>query len=152
MSHNTWFHRIARVTVRPLAGTAVTPNQLTTVRLGAGLGAGALLAVGDPEMLRWGAVVFLVSMLLDRADGELARLTGQMSSGGHRYDLMADSICNVAAFVGLGIGLRGGEWGNQAILMGIAAGLAVAAVLMMVIMLESLGGERAGESFRPDSF
>jgi len=155
MSHDTWFHKVARVGVRPLCRTAIRPNHLTTVRLCAGIAAGALLAVGDPLAMRWGAGVFLFSMILDRADGELARMTGRMSAAGHKYDLYADSFSNVLAFVGLGIGLRGGEWGEIAMVMGLAAGLAVAAVLMMVVKLESLGGERAGEigaigGFDPD--
>ena len=33
MSHHTWLHRIVRPAVRPLVGTAVTPNHLTALRL-----------------------------------------------------------------------------------------------------------------------
>ena len=73
MSHNTWIHKIARATiVRPLAKTAVTPNQVTTVRIIAGIAAAGALAVGDASWSIVGGWLFMLSMLLDRADGDLA--------------------------------------------------------------------------------
>jgi phosphatidylglycerophosphate synthase len=47
-------------------------------------------------------VIFLLSMLLDRADGELARQTNQMSLAGHRYDLWCDCTVNAATFIAIG--------------------------------------------------
>ncbi|MEQ9327385.1 MAG: CDP-alcohol phosphatidyltransferase family protein, partial [Rhodospirillales bacterium] len=71
MSHNTYIHRAVRVLVRPLARTPVTPNQITTLRLAGGIGACALFASGPDQHLMAGAWLFLFSMVLDRADGEL---------------------------------------------------------------------------------
>lgn len=156
MSHNTWIHKIARATiVRPLTRTSVTPNQVTTVRIVAGIAAAMSLAYGGPEWPTYGAVLFILSMLLDRADGDLARLTGRTSPGGHTYDLFADAFCNALIFVGLGIGLRGGDFGLWAIPMGLLAGGAVATILMLVIRIENLQGARAAEiggifGFDPD--
>ena len=134
MSHDTWIHKIARVTiVRPLAPTRVTPNHLTTVRIIAGVSATVALGIGQPGWSAAGACLFIVSMLLDRADGDLARLTGRTSPGGHTYDLFADALCNALIFVGLGIGLRGSEFGFWAIPMGLLAGGAVATVLLLVV-------------------
>ncbi len=145
MSHNTWIHRIVRVGVRPLVRTPVMPNHVTTLRLATGLGATAAYAVGGPGWSMWAGVGFVVSVLLDRADGELARLADRRSPGGHRYDLMADSICNAAVFAGIGVGLRDGPLGLGAAALGVVAGLAVALVLMMVLRLEALDGSRAAE-------
>jgi len=156
MSHNTWIHKIARVTiVRPLAKTSVTPNQVTTVRIIAGVGAAMALAYGDPAWSSYGALLFMLSMLLDRADGDLARMTGRTSPGGHTYDLFADAFCNALIFVGLGIGLRESGFGLWAIPMGALAGGAVATILMLVIRIENLQGARAAEiggifGFDPD--
>jgi len=156
ISHNTWIHRIARITiVQPLAKTSVTPNQLTTVRLIAGVAAAAALAVGSPFWQQAGAGIFILSMLLDRADGDLARLTGRTSPGGHTYDLIADSLSNALFFAGLGIGLRGGEQGLWAVPLGMLAGGAVAAILWMVMRIEESDGARAAElggfaGFDPD--
>ncbi|MCB2101079.1 MAG: CDP-alcohol phosphatidyltransferase family protein [Rhodobacterales bacterium] len=156
MSHNTWIHRAARaVIVKPLVNTPVTPNHLTTLRLAAGLAATACLAVGQPVWSAWGAGIFVLSMLLDRADGDLARLTGKTSPWGHTYDLFADATCNALVFVGLGFGLRHGAYGLWAIPMGVLAGAAVGSILMMVIRIEAQEGARAAElggaaGFDPD--
>lgn len=155
MSHNTWIHRIARVGIRPLVKTPVTPNQITTLRLLGGLAAAAAFAEGSDAWRHWGAGIFLFSMILDRADGELARLSGKTSPCGHKYDLVSDALCNALAFFGLGVGLGAGMFGPWAWLMGAVAGLAIAAILWLVIKLEEQGGERAGElqgaaGFDPD--
>jgi archaetidylinositol phosphate synthase len=156
MSHNTWIHKIARATiVRPLAKTPVTPNQVTTVRIAAGVSAAIAIAVGDPYWSTIGAWLFILSMLLDRADGDLARLTGRTSPGGHKYDLFADAFCNSLIFVGLGVGLMKSDYGLLAIPMGILAGISVATILMLVIRIERLQGARAAEiggifGFDPD--
>lgn len=156
MSHDTWIHKIARATiVRPLAKTPVTPNQLTTVRLIAGVGAAMAVAHGSVELANYGAVLFIISMLLDRADGDLARTTGRTSPGGHTYDLFADAFCNALIFIGLGIGLRFSETGLWSILLGFIAGGAIATILMLVIRIENLQGARAAEigglfGFDPD--
>ena len=156
MSHDTWLHKIARFTiVRPLVPTRVTPNHLTTVRIIAGVSAAVALGTGQPGWSAAGAGLFILSMLLDRADGDLARLTGRTSPGGHTYDLFADTLCNALIFVGLGIGLRGSEFGFWAIPMGLLAGAAVATVLLLVVRIEALQGARAAEigsfmGFDPD--
>ncbi len=79
MSHDTWFHRAARVVARPLARSPVTPNQVTTLRLAAGLAAAAALAEGGADWRNWGAAIFVLAMFLDRLDGALTRLTGKTS-------------------------------------------------------------------------
>ena len=133
----------------------MTPNQVTTVRILAGVAAAVALAYGNQEWSNYGAVLFMLSMLLDRADGDLARMTGRTSPGGHTYDLFADAFCNALIFVGLGIGLRDSGFGLWAIPMGILAGGAVATILMLVIRIEKLQGARAAEigsffGFDPD--
>jgi phosphatidylglycerophosphate synthase len=94
-------------------------------------------------------------MFLDRLDGELARASGKTSPWGHRYDLISDTLCNAIAFLGLGLGLRAGLLGAWAPWVGLAAGLAVAAILWLVMRMEARHGVRAGElrwsaAFDPD--
>lgn len=146
MSHNTWIHRIARVAVvRPLMNTGIAPNHLTTGRLLLGVGGAGLIAWGSGPWAHMGAAVFLISMILDRADGDFARVTGQTSSGGHIYDLVADMLSNAALFVGLGIGESDGPLGPWAIAIGVAAGVSVAVSFAIVVSVEREGGERAAE-------
>lgn len=146
MSHNTWIHRLVRVGVRPLARTRVTPNQVTVVRLLTGIAAAACLATGAWKWSVIGAGLFAVSMFLDRADGELARMTGKHSPGGHRFDLFADGFCNALAFVAIGIGLRDSSFlGYWAIPMGAVAGAAIMVNLWFVMAMEEIKGARSAE-------
>ena len=155
MSHNTWVHRAVRPLARRLAATAVTPNQITWVRLAGGFAAAAAFAMGDAAWLDLGAGIFLLSFFLDRLDGELARVSGKKSAFGHKLDLVSDALANALAFVGLGLGMTAGDYGAWAPAMGLLAGVAVATVMFLVMRLEAAGGERAGElrsfaGFDPD--
>lgn len=133
----------------------MTPNHVTTVRLGAGIAAAVAVAV-DTELWRdIGAGIFLLSVVLDRADGELARLSGKTSPNGHKYDLVADAVSNALIFVGLGIGLRESTLGYWGIPLGAVAGAAIVVVLWQVMRIEAEKGARAGElkgvaGFDPD--
>jgi len=140
MSHNTWVHKGVRaVIVQPLARTKVKPDHLTGLRMATGVAAAVCLAMG-PEFWRTiGGGIFLVSLLLDRADGDLARLTGKTTPWGHTYDLLADGVSNTMIFIGLGVGLRGGDFGSWSILMGIVAGMAVGLCMWLVMRMEQLG-------------
>ncbi len=136
MSHDTWIHRGVRPLVRLLAGTAVTPNHLTTVRLLTGLGAAAAFAIGDEPWIGIGGLLFVISMLFDRADGELARLSGKSSRFGQLYDIVTDAVCDVAVLVGIGIGVSAGPLGKVAILMGAFTGVSVAFIFILIMKLE----------------
>ncbi len=129
----TWTHRLARAVVRPLVGTGVTPNHLTTLRLLSGLGACVLVATGHRNWQLGAAGLWLLSAFLDRADGELARIGDMMSEAGHRYDYLADLLINALIFAAVGIGARHGWMGFWAIPVG---------VLTMIAMLVCwVGGE-----------
>jgi archaetidylinositol phosphate synthase len=155
MSHDTWMHALVRQGVKPLARTDVTPNQLTTLRILFGVAAASCVAVGEVHWNYFGAGLFVVSILLDRADGELARLTGKSTPWGHAYDLYSDLICDSVIFVGLGLGLRDGTFGYWAVAMGGLAGVSVALIFWLTFRVEAIGGQRAAElqgiaGFDPD--
>lgn len=96
---------------RLLAGTKVTPNQLTYLMTLAGvLAAPALLVPGI-----WGAVLGVVFvqlyLLLDCVDGELARWKKQYSLSGVYLDRVGAYLCDAAVLVGFG--LRAADlWGT----------------------------------------
>jgi len=116
---------LARVVVRPLIGTGVTPNHLTTLRLLTGLAACGAVALGSPAGALWGGWLWLISAFLDRADGELARIGDMMSEGGHAYDYFCDALVNSLVFAAAGIGARHGWLGAWAAPVGILATLAM---------------------------
>jgi len=140
MSYETWVHRIVRPFVRPLVGTGVTPNHLTALRLLTGIAAALLLAGGDAFWSDIAAAVFLLSFLLDRADGELARQSGSTSPGGHRFDLYADYSANILVFLGMGVGMQEGALGSVAMALGAVAGAAIGTIFWVVSRVERLEG------------
>jgi archaetidylinositol phosphate synthase len=121
----SWTHLLARRVVRPLLGTRVRPNHLTTLRLLTGVAACLLLSLGTRAGMGWGGGLWLLSAFLDRADGELARIGNMMSPGGHRYDYYSDSIVNSLFFVAIGIGLRDSWLGSWSIPLGAVSGASV---------------------------
>jgi phosphatidylglycerophosphate synthase len=141
--------------VEPLVDTPISPNQITTLRLLTAVLAAGAFAVGGSEWRIAGSLLFIFSFVLDRADGELARISGKTSPLGHSYDLISDACANALVFVGIGFGLTESVLGGWAALLGLLAGAAVAAILWLVIKVEESAGTRAAEiglsaSFDPD--
>lgn len=125
MVGDSWTHKIARVCILPLVRTPVTPNHLTTLRLVTGIAACASFAVGERSWDIWGGWLWLFSAFLDRADGELARVSGKTSPRGHQYDYFSDVAVTSLFFIGAGIGLRESSLGMWAIVAGFAGGIGV---------------------------
>ncbi len=136
MSGSSWSHVIARPLVRPMIGTAIRPNHLTTLRLVTGLAACVYLALGTRAGTWWGGGLWIVSAFLDRADGELARLGNLSSRAGHLYDTYSDILVNALLFVAIGIGLRHSWLGAWAIPLGLLAGAALLAASVFAHLLE----------------
>ena len=116
---------MARPLVRPMIGTRIRPNHLTTLRLLSGLAACACFASGLHAGMMWGGGLWLVSAFLDRADGELARLGKLISPGGHRYDYYTDTLVNATFFAAIGLGLRHGWLGAWSIPLGLVAAISM---------------------------
>jgi phosphatidylglycerophosphate synthase len=123
--------RIARLLVRPLAATPITPNQITALTLALALGGAWLLAQGDARGADWGAGLFVLARFLDHFDGELARLTGKTSRFGYYFDYVSGGVSYAALFAGIGIGLAGGRLGGWALALG-AAGAASAIISLFI--------------------
>lgn len=136
MTGDSWTHRLARVVVRPLVGTPVTPNHLTTLRLATGLAACAAFALGTRGGEIWGGLLWVLSAFLDRADGELARLANSQSKWGHIYDYACDVLMSALFFIAVGIGLRDGALGSWAVALGVLGGISVAAASLLSEAIE----------------
>jgi archaetidylinositol phosphate synthase len=148
----THAHAVARWCILPLLTTRVMPNHLTTLRLLTGLAAAAAFAAGDYFWICWGGVLFVISAVLDRADGELARLSGRTSPGGHWYDLSCDMTVNVLTFIGIGLGLADRVPGPWAPVMGVVSGLSVGAIFVVVFRLHSSGSHPSVAFSYPGGF
>ena len=136
--YESWTHKLARVMVRPLLSTSITPNHLTTFRLLTGLAACTAFAWGSRYGDIWGGCLWIFSAFLDRADGELARLSGKSSENGHYYDFACDVVINGLVFICIGIGLRNSDFGRAYIFMGFCSGITVSIASLLSERLESM--------------
>jgi archaetidylinositol phosphate synthase len=155
MSGTSWSHVIARPLVRPMIGTAIRPNHITTVRVVTGLAACLCLALGTRAGTGWGGALWIFSAFLDRVDGELARLGNLSSPIGHLYDTYSDILVNALLFVAIGVGLRQSWLGGWAMPVGLLAGLSLllASVLSHLLERRSPPGVKAytgGGGFDPE--
>lgn len=135
-----WDARIASLLVRPLVGSPVSPNHLTTLRLLTGMAGALILALGESK--NPGAWLIFASNFIDHTDGELARMSGRTSRFGHLYDLTCDALVTIGMFVGIGFGLVH-HIGPAAVVMGAVAGLAVAAIFHLRYVIEERAGKTA---------
>ena len=126
-----WDSRLAHWLVTPLRDTRVHPNHVTTVGTAVGLSAAALYASGVPALVNLGAGVWVLSAVLDHADGELARMAGKSTAWGAAYDRASDLLVRLALFTAMGVGLRDGALGLAAPLCGLAAGVAFVAIFTL---------------------
>jgi hypothetical protein len=98
-----YFHRrLANAVVRVLAPLPVSPNQVTVASAVVALLALAIIGwAGDSDArVLAGAAVFLLSVVLDCADGQLARLRNVSSLTGRALDGFVDVVSIAAIFVG----------------------------------------------------
>lgn len=140
---DTWTHKLARVLVRPLVGTGVTPNHITTLRVLTGLAACFAVSLGSPSGRLWGGTLWLVSAFLDRADGELARIADMKSRAGHLYDYYADALINSLVFAAAGIGARHPWLGAWTAPLGLVAAIAMLACWVLGERFQELEGSGA---------
>jgi len=138
--------RIARVLVKPLVKSPVTPNQITITTLLIALGGAALLATGDQELQYWGAGLFIFSRFLDHFDGELARQKKMTSKLGYYLDYISGGLSYGALFVCMGVGFRDGYLGAWSIVLGVVAMLAA-----VLSMFTNLGIDKASDDIDSES-
>ncbi|MCH8079716.1 MAG: CDP-alcohol phosphatidyltransferase family protein [Proteobacteria bacterium] len=141
MVGDSWTHKIARVCILPLVNSPITPNHLTTIRLITGVAACGLFAIGTTEWNLYGGCLWILSAFMDRADGELARVSGKTSPWGHKYDYFSDVFVTALFFFGIGIGLRDStllniNLGLWTIVMGVTASAGVIAAEIVAEIID----------------
>ena len=93
--------RIAAVLADALARTPISANQVTLAGAALGALAGLLIASGARGAFGWAAFCLFASMVLDCADGQLARLRG----GGTRLGRALDGISDYTTATALHLGM-----------------------------------------------
>ena len=90
--------------VRFLSSSAVTPNHVTLVSLGAAVLAAVFFSRGDAASLLAGAFLLEAYYVLDCVDGQLARVKGACSPEGAFLDYILNYIVHPAVFFSLDAG------------------------------------------------
>ena len=122
MIGDSWTHKIARICILPLVNTSISPNHVTIIRLITGLVACAAFAL---KINLIGGIFWLISTFLDRADGELARVSGKTSEWGHKFDYYSDTIVTALFFIAIGINLQDNLPSYWSVFMGFSAAVGV---------------------------
>lgn len=121
-----WHRPLAARLVRLLVPLPVTPNQVTYASGFVSLLSGAALSLGAWYDRHWaavGAALLLASIVLDCADGQLARVRGTSSAVGRALDGLMDAVAPLAVFHGMAFYLLAQGYGAAVIWpVGLCAG------------------------------
>src|SRR5215510_2306099 len=90
--------RIINAMVRALASAGVHPNILTAIGVSINIGCGVLFGFGE---FFWAGIVLIVANLFDMLDGNVARLTGNVTKFGGFLDSSLDRLSDMFAFLGI---------------------------------------------------
>lgn len=84
--------------VRGIASLGIHPNILTTIGVMINVACGVLFGIGE---FFWAGIVLLVANLFDMLDGNVARLTGNVTRFGGFLDSSLDRISDMVCFLGI---------------------------------------------------
>jgi len=118
---------------RPLSRTAValgiSPNAITIASGIVGLMAAGVVAVGAPAALIGGLLLYVLAVVLDHADGEVARLTLTESVLGEWLDVVADTVVHTTLMLALGVAASRLAGASHLIGVVAAVGIGVSAII-----------------------
>lgn len=98
------FRPMAFLLVKAVYRTALTPNQLSGFSMALGIAAGTFFSIAGPAGAKIGAALLFLAVVVDCADGQLARLKHTGTRMGRVVDGAVDYIVGVAVYLGLGLG------------------------------------------------
>jgi CDP-diacylglycerol--glycerol-3-phosphate 3-phosphatidyltransferase len=90
--------RIINAMVRGLAYLGINPNILTVIGVAINVACGVLFGFG---YFFWAGVVLIVANLFDMLDGNVARLSGNVTKFGGFLDSTLDRLSDMVLFVGI---------------------------------------------------
>ncbi len=143
MSDKTYDQRLAGVLMRPFVGTPLHPNHVTVLSFALGVAAAYLFATGYPGSVNLAALLYMLAVLVDHMDGELARMSGKTSRFGHYFDFVVGAANYTMLFVAIGLGMYLAGVGLWALLLGLAAGLANPLIVTLRMTMEKRFGQAA---------
>jgi phosphatidylglycerophosphate synthase len=142
--------RLSRQLSPSLARLGIKPNWITLSGTFIGLTGAWLLAQAGYGAHLLGAALFLLAVVLDGVDGEVARLTLTETAFGHYLDISTDNLVHVAVFVGMAVGLSRAT-NNVSHLYALLALLGGFGLCALAVYQVSQKGSRLGPEFQARS-
>jgi phosphatidylglycerophosphate synthase len=125
------FHRqLSRHVSAQAVRLGIGPNPLTLASLLVGLGAAWCLAQAQPWLAAAGLAVYAAAVVLDHADGEVARLTFTESDVGEWLDVGCDTVVHAAMVIAMGAAAHAVAGGGWWLGVAAAAGFVVSATVV----------------------
>lgn len=146
-----WHRPLAGLLVQVIEDWPVTPNQITVASGLVSLFAGTAMGLGGYYGTWWsyvGAALLLFSIVLDCADGQLARIRGVSSTVGRILDGTMDAAAPLAVFHGMAFYLLGAAGEDPWIIWPV--GWAAGGSLLWHVQLYDVGKNIYLHASRPD--
>jgi phosphatidylglycerophosphate synthase len=127
----------------------VTPNQISFTSLVLGLAGAWGFWWATPTSALFGLILYMLAVVADHSDGEIARLTFQESAFGEWLDFSIDTLIHAVLVLGMGLTARpvGGSLAVAA--GGVAAfGVLMSAFFARLLSRETNQAERLGSLLR----
>jgi phosphatidylglycerophosphate synthase len=128
-----FFYRpLAFLLVKSIYKTKITPDQLTLGAIVLGLTGGFFYAFGLRQTSIIGALFYILFVILDCSDGQLARLKKNGTKIGRLLDGIADYIVVAAIYVGLAIGYTEGDQPGTILILLAISGVSITIQSLLV--------------------
>lgn len=142
--------RIINAMVRALSAAGVHPNILTAIGVCINVGCGVLFGFGE---FFWAGIVLIIANIFDMLDGNVARLTGNVTKFGGFLDSSLDRLSDMVAFLGIMIFYAGNSPEHSLLNVTLAGVGMIASVMVSYTTARSEGlGVKANVGFlqRPE--
>ncbi len=137
--------RCSRPLTRLLVHLPVTPNLVSLSSLALGLAAAWQFWSATPRSALRGLLCYLMAVIADHSDGEIARLTFQESPLGRALDVFVDTLTHVLLVLGMA-GTASGVGGQLMFLAGVLAafGIIMSALVANRVLFRTERPRRVG--------
>jgi hypothetical protein len=126
-----FFRPLGLLIARGARATGITPSGLTITGALIGMAAGALLY--DERLGLVAFALLILHSIVDSADGQLARMTGQVTDLGRVLDAAGGYVTHVAIFLAIGANLLHRGWSGSILVWMLLAGIATAIHAQMYV-------------------
>lgn len=133
--------RLSRPITHAAIALGITPNQISVASLLVGLAAAWCFWIGTAFAALAGLLIYVAAVVLDHADGEVARLTLTESRLGEWLDIGVDTIVHAALVVALGLTAQRIAGGGA--LLGLVGAIGVVASAAVAKLWPVTGGATA---------